>query len=368
MQHAMTQDLFNSADYFIDRNIRQGKGHKIAIHTEHRNYTYNDVQKMVNKTANALRERGMRIEDRVMMLMLDIPQFYAIFWGSIKIGAVPIPVNTMLTPDDYEFYLNDSRARLLVVSEELLPLINEIKGDLPYLRDIIVISEIGGARIPFRQKYKSAPATIKTAATTRDDVGFWLYSSGSTGSPKGAIHSQYDMVVSSKGYAEGVLGLTEDDICLSAARLFFGYGLGNGMYFPLYAGCAAILSPHRPTPESMFQYLEKFRPTVFFGIPTLYGQMLEHQSLIDSENNMDQDPNAEHVFSSVRLCVSAGEALPSAIFHKWKKRYGIDILDGIGSTEMLHIFLSNKPGEIRPGSTGKPVPGYELKLVDDEGN
>jgi len=368
MQHAMTQDFFNSADYFIDRNIRQGKGHKIAIYTEHRKYTYNDVQKMVNKTANALRERGVRIEDRVMMLMLDIPQFYAIFWGSVKIGAIPIPVNTMLTPDDYEFYLNDSRARLLAVSEELLPLINGIKGDLPYLRDIIVISEVGGARIPFRQKYKSAPATIKTAATTRDDVGFWLYSSGSTGSPKGAIHSQYDMVVSSKGYAEGVLGLTEDDICFSAARLFFGYGLGNGMYFPLYAGCAAILSPHRPTPEIMFQYLEKFRPTVFFGIPTLYGQMLEHQSLIDSENNMDQDPNAEHVFSSVRLCVSAGEALPSAIFHKWKKRYGIDILDGIGSTEMLHIFLSNKPGEIRPGSTGKPVPGYELKLVDDQGN
>lgn len=367
MQHAMTQDLFNSADYFIDRNIRQGKGHKIAIHTEHRNYTYNDVQKMVNKTANALRERGVRIEDRVIMLMLDIPQFYAIFWGAVKIGAVPIPVNTMLTPDDYEFYLNDSRARLLAVSEELLPLINGIKGDLPYLRDIIVISEVGGARIPFRQKYKSAPATIKTAATTRDDIGFWLYSSGSTGSPKGAIHSQYDMVVSSKGYAEGVLGLTENDICLSAARLFFGYGLGNGMYFPLYAGCSAVLSPHRPTPEIMFQYLEKFRPTVFFGIPTLYGQMLEHQSHIDRENNMDQDPNAEHVFSSVRLCISAGEALPSAIFHKWKKRYGIDILDGIGSTEMLHIFLSNKPGEIRPGSTGKPVPGYELKLVDDQG-
>jgi 4-hydroxybenzoate-CoA ligase len=367
MQHAMTQDLFNGADYFIDRNIRQGRGHKTAIYTEHRNYSYNDVQKMVNKTANALRERGVRIEDRVMMLMLDIPQFYAIFWGSVRIGAVPIPVNTMLTPDDYEFYLNDSRARLLAISEELLPLVNEIKGDLPYLRDIIVISESEGARIPFRQKYKSAPATAKIAATSRDDIGFWLYSSGSTGTPKGAIHSQYDMVVTSKSYAEGVLGLRENDICLSAARLFFGYGLGNGMYFPLYSGCSAVLSPHRPTPEVMFRYLEKFRPTVFFGIPTLYGQMLEHQFLMDSKNKTEQDPNAGHAFSSVRLCISAGEALPPAIFHKWKNRYGLEILDGIGSTEMLHIFLSNRPGETRPGSTGKPVPGYELKLLDDQG-
>ena len=368
MQHTMTQDFFNAADYFVDRNIRQGRGHKIAIYTEHRNYTYNDVQKMVNKTANAMRDRGLRIEERVMMLMLDVPQFYAIFWGAIKLGAIPIPVNTMLNPEDYEFYLNDSRARLLVVSEELLPLINKIKGDLPYLRDIIVISEVEGAHIPFKQKYKSAPATIKTTSTTRDDVGFWLYSSGSTGSPKGAIHSQYDMVVTSNAYAKGILGLTEDDICLSAARLFFAYGLGNGMYFPLSAGCSAVLNPHRPTPETMFRSLEKFRPTIFFGIPTLYGQMLEYQVRMDREKGVKADPNADHALSSVRICVSGGEALPPDIYKRWKDRYGVNILDGMGSTEMAHIFLSNSPGEIKLGSTGKPVPGYELKLVDHEGN
>lgn len=368
MQHTMSQDFFNAADYFVDRNIRQGKGHKIAIYTEHRNYTYNDVQKMVNKTANAMRDRGLRIEERVMMLMLDVPQFYAIFWGAIKLGAIPIPVNTMLNPEDYEFYLNDSRARLLVVSEELLPLINKIKGDLPYLRDIIVISEVEGAHIPFKQKYKSAPATIKTTSTTRDDVGFWLYSSGSTGSPKGAIHSQYDMVVTSNAYAKGILGLTEDDICLSAARLFFAYGLGNGMYFPLSAGCSAVLSPHRPTPEIMFRCLEKFRPTIFFGIPTLYGQMLEYQVRMDREKGVKADPNADHALSSVRICVSGGEALPPGIYKRWKDRYGVNILDGMGSTEMAHIFLSNSPGEIKLGSTGKPVPGYELRLVDHKGN
>ncbi len=360
-------EFFNAADYFLDRNIRQGRGHKIAIYTEHRNYTYNDVEKMVNKTANAMSDLGVRIEDKVMMLMIDIPQFYAIFWASIKIGAIPIPVNTMLTPGDYEFYLNDSRSRLLAVSEEILPVINEIEGDLPYLRDIIVISETKGAHIPFKQKYKSASATIKTAFTTSDDVGFWLYSSGSTGSPKGAIHSQYDMVVISKAYARGVLGLTEDDICFSAARLFFAYGLGNGMYFPLSVGASAVLSPHRPKPEVIFRYLERFRPTIFFGIPTLYGQMLEYQAHMDKERNVDPDPDTSHALSSVRICVSAGEALPADIYHRWKERYGVDILDGMGSTEMGHIFLSNRPGDIKPGSTGKPVPGYELKIVDEKG-
>jgi 4-hydroxybenzoate-CoA ligase len=362
------QTFFNAADYFLDRNIRQGRGHKIAIYSEHRNYTYNDIQKMVNKTANAMRDFGLRIEDRIMILMLDIPQFHAIFWAAIKIGAIPIPVNTMLTPSDYEFYLNDSRSRVLAISEELIPLINEIKEELPYLRDIIVISEVEGARIPFKQKYKGASATVKTAFTTRDDVGFWLYSSGSTGSPKGAIHSQYDMVVTSKAYAQDVLALNENDIIFSGARMFFSYGLGNSVYFPMFAGCSVVLNPHQPSPETIFRYLEKYRPTIFFGVPTLYGQMLEYQGRIDQEKGIPADPNADHPLSSVRLCVSAGEALPKDIYHRWKKRYGVDILDGLGSTEIGHIFLSNRPGEIRPGSTGKPVPGYELKIVDGDGN
>src|SRR5512137_2362108 len=233
MIHGTPQDFFNATDYFVDRNIRQGKGHKVAVYTEYRNYTYNDIQKMVNKTANGLRELGVQVDDRVIMLMLDVPQFYAIFWGAVKIGAVPIPLNTMLTPEDYEYYLNDSRARVLVVSEQLMPVVSQIKGDLLYLRDLIVISETKGAHIPFRQKYRHASETIKTEFTTKDDVGFWLYSSGSTGAPKGAIHSQYDMVAAAESFGQGVLGLTENDICFSAARLFFYYGLGNGMYFPM---------------------------------------------------------------------------------------------------------------------------------------
>jgi 4-hydroxybenzoate-CoA ligase len=361
-------ETFNAADYFIDRNIRQGRGHRTALLFRERRYTYNDLQKMVNKTANALVDLGLRMEDRVVLLMLDTPEFYACFWGAIRIGAVPVPVNTMLTPDDYQYFLNDSRARALFVSESLVPAVYKITGELPYLRDLIVLEEGVGAHLPFKQKYRQAPSTCKSAHTTRDDVGFWLYSSGSTGSPKGAIHSQHDMLACADGFAKSVLGMNENDVTLSAARLFFAYGLGNSNYFPLSVGASAVIYPDRPTPELIFDLLRRHKPTIFFGVPTLYAAMLDHAAKQDQAHGTKADPNGPHALASVRLCVSAGEALPPDVYTRWKERYGVEILDGIGSTEMLHIFLSNRPGEVKPGSTGRPVPGYACKLLNDDGS
>lgn len=367
MIHGGSAEFFNAADYFIDRNVRDGRGEKVAVYTDFRNYTYKNLQKMINKNANGLRELGVHVDDRVMILMLDVPQFYAVFWGSIKIGAVPIPINTMLTPADYEYYLNDSRARVLVISDSLLPLVTKITGDLLYLRDLIVISEEDGALLPFKQMYRHAPETIKTEFTTKDDVALWLYSSGSTGAPKGAIHSQHDMVASLEGFGKGVLKLTENDILYSSARLFFAYGLGNSNYLPFGVGASVVLNAGPPKPESVFQYVAKYGVTVYFGIPTLYGQMLEYKEKQDKEHGTKPDPTGNHEFKTVRLCVSAGEALPPDIYTRWKERFGIEIIDGIGTTELLHIFISNRPGEVKPGSTGKAVPGYELKLIDDNG-
>ncbi|MBI5499818.1 MAG: benzoate-CoA ligase family protein [Deltaproteobacteria bacterium] len=358
---------FNAADWFVDRNVREGRGRKVVLRTRLRDYTYDDLLKMVNKTANALRDLGVRIEDRVAMALLDIPQFYAVFLGAIRIGAVPIPLSTMMTARDFELQLNDSRARVFAVSEELDPVIHQIRGDLPHLRDLIVISQKDGARIPFQQAYRRAPSIVKTAATTKDDPGFWLYSSGSTGAPKGVVHAMFDMTVTARNYGQGVLGLTEDDVVFSASKLFFAYGLGNSLSFPLAVGASAVLCPERPTPETVLSYLRDFRPTVFFAVPTLYAALLDWIERREAESGGARHPDAAADLSSVRRCVSAGEALPADLFHRWKTRFGLEILDGIGSTELLHIFLSNRPGDARPGSTGKPVPGYELQLVDEAG-
>ncbi len=360
------EEFYNSVDYFIDRHIREGRGDKVCAITDQGNFTYGQMQKMTNKMANLFRKLEIKVGERIIMLVLDSPWFFSTFWGAVRMGAVPVPSNTMLTSDDYEYYLNDSQAVALVISERLLPVIKAIEGELPFLRDILVVSDNGEFQPPYSQIYAAAAEEAETVFATKDDIAFWLYTSGTTGGPKGAVHSQSDMQYCADTYGKHILNLQENDIVYSAARLFFAYGIGNGMFYPLSIGGASILNPDPPTPAHAFRLISQYKATLFFGIPTLFGQMLEYKAKQDKESGAAPDPKV-HELATVRACPSAGEALPPDLYTKFRERFGVEILDGPGSTEMLHIYVSNRIGDVKPGSSGKPVPGYEAKVVDDEG-
>jgi benzoate-CoA ligase len=349
-------DRFNVAPFFVDRNVAEGRGDKVAFFCEDRTITYGQLLELVNRVGNALLDLGVEMEQRVLLLLLDSPEFVASFFGTVKIGAVPIPVNTMMRAPDYLYFLDDSRARVAIVSEPLLAEAGQVLGRAKYLRHVVVVGRAEGAQIPFDRWVGKAETKLEAADTSKDDPAFWLYSSGSTGFPKGAVHLHHDMVVCADTYALQVLELTERDRTFSAAKLFFAYGLGNNMYFPMRVGGQGVLHPHRPTPEGMFEAIHRYRPTIFFGVPTLYAAMLQVKEV---EKRFDT--------SSLRLCITAGEACPPELYRRWTDRFKVEMLDGIGTTEILHIFLSNRPGQVRLGSSGQPVPGYEAMVVDDEG-
>jgi benzoate-CoA ligase len=297
------------------------------------------------------------MEQRVLMLCLDAPEFIGTFWGAIKIGAVPIPVNTMLRTADYLYFLEDSRAKVAVVSAPLVAEAGPALARASYLRHVLVAGGNPGKHLSYEDRVAKASPVLEPAPTSRDDAAFWLYSSGSTGFPKGAVHLHHNMGVCTDAYARQVLQMRETDRVYSAAKLFFAYGLGNAGYFPMGVGAESVLYPHRPTPDAVFEVITRYRPTLFFGVPTLYAAML---AMKDAERRFD--------LGSLRLCVSAGEALPAELYTRWRDRFGVEIIDGIGTTEILHIFLSNRPGSSRPGSSGLPVPGYEAIIVDDAGH
>ncbi|MGI9147579.1 MAG: benzoate-CoA ligase family protein [Chloroflexota bacterium] len=347
---------FNVATYFVDRNVHEGRGDSVAIECfpGQERITYRQVLERVNRIGSALRNvLGVGIEQRVLLMLLDGPEFVYSFFGAIKIGAVPVPTNTLFKAADYEYILNDSRAGVVIVSEALLPHLQAIPRErLRHLREVVVVGNAPAATRSFEELLETGSPELEAEPTSKDDSAFWLYSSGSTGFPKGCVHLHHDMVVSADLYARGVLGITERDRCFSVAKLFFAYGLGNGLYFPFAVGGTAILFAGPPTPANVFAVMRAHRPTLFFSVPTNYAQLLGQEAECD--------------FSSVRWGVSAGEALPPAIFERFQKRFGITILDGIGSTEICHIFISNQPGAIRPGSSGKPVAGYETKILDDD--
>jgi len=347
---------YNAADDLIERNLAAGRGAKIAYIDDTGRYTYAELAARANRFANALGGLGLAREQRILMCVHDTIDFPTVFLGAIKAGVVPVAVNTLLTQGDYAYMLTDSRARIAVVSGALLPLFEPLLGKVPTLERIIVAGTAAGGPDALGTVMAGAAETFEAVPTTCDDCCFWLYSSGSTGAPKGTVHVHSSLIQTAELYARPILGIRESDVVFSAAKLFFAYGLGNGLTFPLAVGATAVLMAERPTPAAVFQRLREHKPTIFYGVPTLYAGMLASPEC----------PRREEI--QLRACTSAGEALPEEIGRRWRERLGVDILDGIGSTEMLHIFLSNRPGEVRYGTTGKAVPGYEVRLVDDEGN
>jgi benzoate-CoA ligase len=350
---------YNAAHDLLERNLAAGRGGKIACIDDLGSYSYADLGARVDRCAAALVGLGVQPEQRILLCLLDTIDFPAAFLGAIKAGIVPVAGNTLLTTKDYEYMLRDSRARALIVSAPLLPTLAPLLGTLPHLEHVIVSDPGGGggagAHLTLAALMAAAQPPFAAVDTTPDDVAFWLYSSGSTGAPKGTMHVHSSLMATAELYAKPVLGIREDDVVFSAAKLFFAYGLGNGLTFPLAVGATAVLMAERPTPAAVFARLTRHQPTIFYGVPTLFAALLASPDL-PARGTL-----------RMRVATSAGEALPAEIGKRWTGHFGVEILDGLGSTEMLHIFLSNRPGRVRYGTSGTPVPGYELRIVGDDG-
>ena len=349
---------YNAVSDFVDSHIAAGRGNKIAFVDPERSLTYAELQARSIRFANALRALGIDHEQRVALLLNDTVDYPVTFWGAIRAGCVAIPLNVYLTQPQYAYILADCRARALVVDAALAETIAPVLDKLPRRPTVIVAD---GKKLPgthaFEDLIAKADTKPVTADTLSDEVAFWFYTSGSTGDPKGVKHVHSNLMATAKLFGQGILGITENDVVHSASKLFFAYGLGNALTFPLSVGATAALWPHRPSPEGVFETLRRNRVTVFYGVPSLYTALLAHKDIGKGAGS-----------DRLRLCVSAGEALPAHIGERWREVTGVDVLDGLGSTEMLNTFLSNRPGDIRYGSTGKPVPGYETRIVDEHGH
>jgi benzoate-CoA ligase len=344
---------YNFAADILGRN--RARANKPAFVDHRASWTYGQLTDRANRFCAALRAKGIKREERILICLLDTIDWPTAFLGALKAGVIAVPVNTLMTEADYQFMLADSRARMLVVSDVLLPRFEQLIAACPDLQHVVVSGDDAKDHERFEDLLSAAPRDDYTASTTRDDMAFWLYTSGSTGKPKGAVHVHASLRLTNDLYGTPILGLNESDVCYSVAKLFFAYGLGNALTFPMSVGATTVLLPERPTAENVAALLRKHAVTVFYGVPTFYAGFLA--------SNAAAQPGAV----KFRRCVSAGEALPPDIGRRWSERYGCDILDGIGSTEMLHIFLSNRPGDIKYGTTGRPVPGYEVRLVDEAG-
>ncbi len=361
------------ADYFLYHNVEEGREHKVCLYFEDRTFTYGESVRMSNRAGNALRELGLESEDRVLIVLPDCPEFVWTWFGAARIGAVITMVNPLLPAEDYKYYLDYTRARVAVIHESLLSVFIEAAGDARYLRAVLVVGEAeaaGASPLPdctpsqlganvkwisFGNIVAAQSDECVPADTHRDDIAIWLFTSGSTGHPKGAVHLQHDLPFNTEVFAKQTMGVSESDLTVSVPKLFFGYATGTNLLFPFAVGGATALFSERSTPEKLFEVIERYRPTILTTVPTMINSMLNAPDAADRD------------LSSLRFCYSAGEALPVELYERWNRSLGIEICDGIGSAEMFHIYITNRPGDVTPGSLGRIVEGYEAKIVDADG-
>jgi benzoate-CoA ligase len=343
-------ERFNMADYFLYQNVEEGRENKVCLYYEDRSWTYGEVVRLSNQTGNALRDLSLDIEDRVLLVLPDCPEFVWTWFGAARIGAVITMVNPLLPAADYEYYLDYTRARVAVIHQSVLSVFTEAARNARYLKGVLVVGDT------FEKHVDSAPIECTPADTRRDDIAIWLFTSGSTGHPKGAVHLQHDLPYNTEVFAKATMGVSADDLTVSVPKLFFGYATGTNLLFPFAVGGATALFSERSTAEKMFEVIKRYRPTILTTVPTMINSMLN----VPGASRDD--------LSSLRFCYSAGEALPVELFERWTNTYGVDICDGIGSAEMFHIYITNRPGDIKPGSLGRIVEGYEAKIVDADGN